>query len=409
MSNYVTPWTVARQASLSFTVSWSAQVHVYWVSVASLSSSATLFSFCLQSFSSVQSLSRVRLFATPWIAAHQASLSITNSRSSLKLMSIESVMPSSHLILCHPLLLLPLIFPSIRVFSNESALPIRWPKYWSCSFKISPTNEHPGLISFRMGWLDLLAVQGTLKSLLQHHSSKPSILPCSAFFTVQLSHPHMTTGKNIALTRWTFVDKVMSLVFNMLSRLVITFLPRSKHLLISCLQTPAALILEPPKIKSATVFTVSPSICHKVMGLDAMILVFWMLSFKPTFSLSSFTFIRRLFSSSSLSAIRAVSTAYLRLLIFLPAILIPACASSSPAFCMRYSAYKLNKQGDNIQLWHTLFPIWNQSVVPCPVLNVASWPAYRFLKRQVRWSGISISFRIFHSLLWSTESKVLAY
>ena len=186
------------------------------------------------SFSSVQSLSHVQLFATPWTAACQASLSITNSRSLLKLMSIESVMQSNHLILCHPLLLLPSIFPSIRVFSNESALRIR------CS------NEHPGLISFRMDWLDLLAVQGTLKSLLQCHSSKALILQHSAFFIVQLLHPYMTTGKTIALTRWTFVGKVMSLLFNMLSRLVITFLPRSKHLLISWLQSPSAVILEPP-------------------------------------------------------------------------------------------------------------------------------------------------------------------
>ena len=180
-------------------------------------------------------------------------------------------MPSNHLILCRPLLLLPRIFPSIRVFSIESALHIRWPKYWSFSFSISPSNEHPGLISFRMDCLDLLAVQGTLKSLLQHHSSKASILRHSAFFTVQLSHPYMTTGKTIALTRLTFVDKVMSLLFNMLSRLVITFLPRSKCLLISWLQSPSAVILEPQNIKSATV---SPSICHEVMGLDAMILVF---------------------------------------------------------------------------------------------------------------------------------------
>ena len=159
-------------------------------------------------------------------------------------------------------------------------------------------------------------------------------------------------------------------------------------------------------VKSATV---SPSICQEVMGPDAMIFVFWMLSFKPTVSLSYFTFIKRFFSSSSLSAIRVVSSAYLRLLIFLPAILIPACVSSSPAFLMMYTAYKLNKQGDNIQPWHTPFPIWNQSVVPCPVLTVASWPAYRFLKSQVRWSGIHISFRIFHSLLWSTQSKALAF
>ena len=164
-------------------------------------------------------------------------------------MSIELAMPSNHLILCYPLLLLPSIFPSIRVFSNESDLPIRWSNYWSFSFNISPSNEHAGLISFRMDWLELLAVQGTLKSLLQHHSSKASILQLSALFIVQLSHPYMTTGKTIALTRWTFVDKVMSLLFNMLSRLVITFLPRSKCLLISWLQSPSAVILEPQKNK----------------------------------------------------------------------------------------------------------------------------------------------------------------
>ena len=169
-------------------------------------------------------------------------------------------MPSKHLILCHPLLLLPSIFPSIRVFSNESALPIRWPKYWSFSLNISPSNEHPGLI-FRMDWLDLLAVQGTLKSLLQHHSSKASILWHSAFFIVQLSHPYMTTGKTIALTIQTFVGKVMSLLFDMLSRLVMAFLPRSKCLLISWLQSPSAVILEPKKIKSVTVSIVSPSMC----------------------------------------------------------------------------------------------------------------------------------------------------
>ena len=175
------------------------------------------------------------------------------------------MMPSNHLILCRPLLL-PSIFPSIRVFSNESVFRIRWPKYWSFSFNISPSNEHPGLISFRMDWLDLLAVQVTLKSLLQYHSSKASYFWCSAFFIVQLSHPYMTIGKTIVLTRRTFVDKLMSLLFNMLSRLVITFLPRSKCLLISWLQSPSAVILEPPKIKSVTVSTVSPSICHEVMG-----------------------------------------------------------------------------------------------------------------------------------------------
>ena len=368
------------------------------------------------SISSVQSLSRVQLFETPWITARQSSLSITNSRSSLKLMYVELVMPSSHLILCHPLLFLPPIPPSIRVFSNESTLCMRWPEYWSFSFSISPSNEHSGLISSGMDWLDLLAVQGTLKSFLQHHGSKASILQHSAFFLVQLSHPYMTTGKTIALTRRTFVGKVISLLFNMLSRLVVTFLPRSKHLLISWLQSPSAVILEPQKIKSDTVSTVSPSISHKVVGPDVTILVFWMLSFKSTFSLSSllssrgflvplhfyflFTFCRaslvaqmvkhlpamretqvwflgredplekemaihsstlawkipwmeepdRLQSmgsqrvrhnwatSLSLSAIRVVSSAYLRLLIFLPAILIPACASSSPAFLMMYSA-----------------------------------------------------------------------
>ena len=170
---------------------------------------------------------------TPWTAACQAFLSITNSQDLLKLMSIESVMPFNHLILCQPLLLLRSIFHSIRVFSNKSVLRIRWPKYWSFSFHISPSNEYSGLISFMMDWLDLLAVQETLKSLLQHHSSKASILQCSAFFIVQLSHPYMTTGKTIPLTRWTFVGKVMSLLFNMLSRLVTAFLPRSKCLLIS--------------------------------------------------------------------------------------------------------------------------------------------------------------------------------
>ena len=179
-------------------------------------------------------------------------------------MSIELVMPSNHLILCHPLLL-PSIPPSIRVFSDESALHIKWPKYWSFSFSIIPSNEHPGLISFRMNWLDLLAVQGTLKSLLQHHTSKASILRRSAFFVVQLSHPYMTTEKTIALTRWTFVGKVMSLLLNILSRLVITFLPRSKHLLMSWLQSPSEVILEPQKIKSDTVSAVSPSISHEVM------------------------------------------------------------------------------------------------------------------------------------------------
>ena len=217
--------------------------------------------------------SHVQHLATPWTVAHQVSLSFTISQSLLKLISIKSVMPSNHLVLCCLLLFLPSIFPSIRALSSELTLHIRWPKYWSFSFSIIPSKEHPGLISFRMDWLDLLAVQGPLKSLLQHRSSKASILRCSDFFKVQLSHPYMT-GKTIALTRWTFVGKVMSLLLNMLSRLVITFLPRSKCLLVSWLQSTSAVILDPPKITSDTVFTVSPSISHEVMGPDAMIFVF---------------------------------------------------------------------------------------------------------------------------------------
>ena len=220
----------------------------------------------------------------------------------------------------------------------------------------------------------------------------------------------MTTGKTIPLTRRTFVGKVMSLLFNMLSRLVITFLPRSKNLLISWLQSPSAVILEPKKNKVCHCFHCFPIYLPWSDGTGCHDLSFLNVELKPTFSRSSFTFIKRLFSSCSLSAIRVRSSAYLRLLIFLPAILIPPCASSSPAFLVMYSSYKLNKHGNNIQPWHpayltwrTPFPIWNQSVVPCPVLTVASLPAYRFLRRQVRWSGIPICFRIFHSLLWSTQ------
>uniref|UniRef100_A0AC11EB04 Uncharacterized protein n=1 Tax=Ovis aries TaxID=9940 RepID=A0AC11EB04_SHEEP len=207
--------------------------------------------------------------ATPRTAPRQASLSIMNSRSLLKLVSIELVMPSNHLILCHPLLLPSSIFPSSRVFSNESVLPTRWPKYWSFSFSISPSNEYSGLISFRMDWLDLLAVQGTLKSLLQHHCLKASILCHSAFFIVQLSHPYVTPGKTIALTRRTFVGKVMCLLFNMLSRFAIAFLPRNKHF---SAVTICRMIWEASKIKSVTVSIVSPPICHEMMGPDAMIL-----------------------------------------------------------------------------------------------------------------------------------------
>ena len=206
---------------------------------------------------SVQSLSRVQLFETPWTAARQASLSITNSLSLLKLMSIESVIPSNHLILCCPLLLLPSVLLSIRVFSNESVLRIRWPKYQSFSFRSNPSNEYSGLISFTMDWLDLFAVQGTLKNPLQHHNLKASVLQCSAFFIVQLSHPYMTTGKIIALNRQIFSGKVMSLLFNMLSRLVKTFLLRNKHLFISWLQSPSAVILEPKK-KHLALFPLYP-------------------------------------------------------------------------------------------------------------------------------------------------------
>ena len=216
--------------------------------------------------------SHVQLFATPWTAAFQASLPITNSQSVLKLMSFESVMPSNHLILCRPLLLLPSIIPRIRVFSSESVLHIRWPEYWSFNFSISLSDS--GLISFSTDWFDLLAVQGTLKSLLQHHSSKASVFQHSAFFIGQLSHPYMTTRKTIALTKWNFAGKVMFLLFSMLSRLVITFLPRSKCLLNSWLQSPSSVILEPPKITSLSVSNVSPSICHEVIGPGAMILVF---------------------------------------------------------------------------------------------------------------------------------------
>ena len=209
----------------------------------------------------------------PWTTACQASLCITNSRSLPKPMSIESVMPSIHLILCHPLLLLPSILPRIRVFSNELALLIRWPKYWSFSFNISPSNEHLGLISFRMDWLDLSAIQGTLKSLLQHHSSKASILWHSAFFIVQLSHPYMTTGKTIALTRWIFADKVMSLLFHMLSRLVITFLPSSKHLLISWLRKLKIQSSESRVFKKALLSEVALLGPQKPLALDHLLLV----------------------------------------------------------------------------------------------------------------------------------------
>ena len=210
-------------------------------------------------------------YSTPGFPVHHHSLSIT---SLLKLVTIELLIPSNHLILCHPLFLLPSITHSTEIFSNEFILPIRWPKYWSFSFNISPSNEYSGLISYRIDCFDLFAVQGTFKSLLQHHSSKASVLQCSTFFKVQHSYPYMTTGKTIALTRQTFVSKVMSLHFNILSRFATVFLPRSKHLLISWLQSPSAVILEAKKLKSVTVLIVSQFICHEVRGPDTMILFF---------------------------------------------------------------------------------------------------------------------------------------
>ena len=268
---------------------------------------------------------------TPWTAAFQVSLSFTVSWSLRKHMSIELMIPSNHLILCCSLPL-PSVFPSIRVFSNESALQIRWPKYWS--FSISLSNEYSGLISFRMDGFDLLTIQGTFRK----SSLAPQFKSISSSTLSLLCGPALTSvqdyWKNHSfdyVCQSFIVGKVMSLLFNMLSRFVTAFLPRSKRLLILWLQSPFAVILEPKKIKFVTVAIVCPFVCHKVMGLDAMIFIFWMLSFKPVFSLSSFTFIKRLFSSSSLSAIRLMSSAYLRL-IFLPAILITASASPSLAF-----------------------------------------------------------------------------
>ena len=280
----------------------------------------------------VESLSRVLLFAKPWTAACQAPLTSTISHSLFKHVSSEWVMLSNQLILCHPLLLLPSKFPSIRVFSRESTLLIRWSKYWSSSFSISSSNEYSGLISFRIDWFDLLAVQGTLKSLFQHHNLKAPILRHSAFIMVQLSHLYMTIGKTIALTIWTFVCKVMSLLFDTLPNLSqLSF--QGASVLISWLQSPSTVILEPKKIKSVVASTFPPSICHRTGCYD---LSFLNVEFQV--SLSSLILIKRHFSSSSLSAIRVVSSAYLKLLIFLPEVLIPACDSSSLAFCRMYSA-----------------------------------------------------------------------
>ena len=265
---------------------------------------------------------------------------------------LSSVMLPNHLILWHPFSLCLQSFPAPRSLPKELALCIRWPKYWIFTFSISPSNEYSGVISFRIDWFDCRAVQRTLK-----------------FFIVQLSHLYLTTGKPRALTIQIFVSKVMSLLFNILPRFVIAFLPNSKRLLISWLQSPSAGILEPKKIKSVTASTFPPSICHEVMGLDAMIFVFWMLSSEPAFSLSSFTLIRKLFSFSPLSAIRVAyaTSAYLRLLIFLPAILIPAWDSFSLTSHMMCSACKLDKSGSNTQPCHTPCQT-NQSTVPCLLL-----------------------------------------
>ena len=259
-------------------------------------------------------------------------------------------MPSNRLILCHPLLLLPSIFPSIRVFFNESALRIRWPKDWSFTFSISLSNEYSRFISFGIDWFDLLAVQGILKSLCQHHSSKVSILPYSAFFMVQISHPYMTIGKAIALTIWTFVGKVMSLLFNVLSKFVIAFLPRSKGFLISWLQSPSAVILErpPTKKENLSLFPLFPLYLPWSDGAGCHYLFFFNIEFQTSFFTLLFHPYQEFFSSFILSAIRVVSSVYLGLLTFLMAILIPACYSSSLAFCTMYSACEINKQDDNI-------------------------------------------------------------
>ena len=316
---------------------------------------------------------------TPWTAAYQASLSFTISWNLLKLTSTESVMPFSHFLFCRHFLLLSSIFPSVRVFSNESVLYIRWPKFCSFNFNISPSKEYLGLFSFRIERFVVLAVQRTLKSLLQHHSSKPSILH-SAFFMVQLSHQYMTTGKNIALTIQTFFSKVISLLFNILYRFVIALLPKSKCLF----NFMAAVVIHSDfraqENKICSCFYFFPIHLPWNDGTRCHDLNFWMLSFNSVFSLSSFTLIKRL-CSSLLSAIRVVSSAYLRLLIFLLAILILAWASSSLAFCMMYPAQKLNKLGVNIQACCATFSILDQSVVPCLVLTAALWTAYRFFRR----------------------------
>ena len=327
----------------------------------------------------VQLLSCVQHFVTPWTAAHQASLSFTVSQSLLRLMSFELVMPSNHLILCCSLLPCLHSFPVSGSFPVSQFLASGGQSFGaSASSSVLPVNIQ--------GWfpLGLIGLISLLPRELSEVFSSATVqmhqfLVLSAFFIFQLSHPYMTTGKTIALTVRTFIGKVMSFLLNTLTRFIISFLPRSKHLLISWLQSPSEVILEPKKM-----------VCHRLHcfpiylpwsdGIGCHDPRFLNVEF---FSLSYFTFIKKLCNSSLLSSIRVVSSAYLRLLIFLLAVLIPACASSSPAFRMVYFAYKLNKQGDNIQPWRTHFPIWNQSVVPCPVLTVTSWPAYRFHRRQV--------------------------
>ena len=323
----------------------------------------------------VQSPRHVQLFVTPWTVACQAFLSLTISWSLPKFMSIASAMPSIHLILWNPLLLLPLIFPSIRDFSNKSAAHIRWPKYWSFSFSSSPSNKYSGLISLKIDWFDLRAVHGTQDSSLALQFKGISSLAFCLLYGPALTTPH-DHWKTTASTVWTFVGTAMSLLLNTLSTFVIAFLPRSNRLLILWLQSPSSVILEPTKRKSLTTSTFSPTICHEVKGLDAMILVFLIFNLKLGFSLSSFTLIKRFFSSSLLCAIKSG-------IICLSEVSCFSCLSwfqlvTHPAWHFSWCA-----QGDSWQPSHTPFSVLNQSVVPYRVLTVASWPTLRFLRKQV--------------------------
>ena len=340
--------------------------------------------------------------ATPWTAAHQASMFPHYLPQFVRthVHWVHDAIQTSHA--------LSLCSSCPQPFQAPGSFPMSWFFHQVANALELQLNHQsfqwiPRVDFCRTDRFDLPAVQGTLKGFLQHYSSKAIILWGSAFSHVQISRPYMTTGKPITLTIWTFVGKLMSLLYNMLSTFVTAFLPRSKHLLISWLQSLAAVSFEAQENKVCHCFYFLPIYLNEVIGLNVMIFIFWMLSLKPAFLLFSFTFINRLFSSSSLSAIRVVWS-YLKLLIFLPAILIQASASFSIAFHVMYPAYKLNKQGDNIQPWCT-FPILNQSIVPSLVQTVASWPAYRFLRRQVRWSSTPISLRIFHDLLWSTKDQ----